>query len=81
MALVPIKVESCGIVMEGYLGEPSINRSNRNYEIFFVNGRYIKDRVMSKAIEELGFRESTIELIKEKNAIDFMHYDPEGSKR
>ena len=56
MALVPIKVESCGIVMEGYLGEPSINRSNRNYEIFFVNGRYIKDRVMSKAIEE-GYKQ------------------------
>ena len=32
---------------------------------------------MSKAIEELGFRESTLELIKGKNAVEFMHYDPE----
>jgi hypothetical protein len=36
---------------------------------------------MSKAIEELGFRASTIELIKSRNAIDFMHYDPAGGER
>lgn len=38
----------------GFLGKPSINRSNRNFEIYFVNGRYIRSNIISKAIEEGG---------------------------
>ncbi|RKM57143.1 DNA mismatch repair endonuclease MutL [Butyrivibrio sp. X503] len=56
VSLVPINVTENGITIEGYLGEPSINRSNRNFEIFFVNGRYVKDKVISKALEE-GYKQ------------------------
>lgn len=56
VSLVPINVTENGITMEGYLGQPSINRSNRNFEIFFVNGRYVKDKVISKALEE-GYKQ------------------------
>ncbi len=56
VSLVPINVSSDGYTLEGYLGEPSINRSNRNFEIFFVNGRYVKDKVISKALEE-GYKQ------------------------
>ena len=56
VSVLPIKAEADGMILEGYLGEPSINRSNRNFEIFFVNGRYIKDKVMSKALEE-GYKQ------------------------
>ena len=56
VSVLPFKAEEDGMVLEGYLGEPSINRSNRNFEIFFVNGRYIKDKVMSKALEE-GYKQ------------------------
>lgn len=56
MALVPIKCEADGILLEGYLGEPTLNRSNRGFENFFVNGRYIKDRMISLAIEE-GYKQ------------------------
>ena len=56
VSLVPINVSENGYTLEGYLGEPSINRSNRNFEIFFVNGRYVKDKVMSKALEE-GYKQ------------------------
>nr|WP_297764274.1 DNA mismatch repair endonuclease MutL [uncultured Butyrivibrio sp.] len=52
----PINAEEKGITIEGYLGEPSLNRSNRNFEVFFVNGRYVKDKVISKALEE-GYKE------------------------
>ncbi len=52
----PIDVTKDGITIEGYLGEPSINRSNRNFEIFFVNGRYVKDKIISKALEE-GYKQ------------------------
>lgn len=36
----------------GFLGLPSINRSNRNSEIFFVNHRYVKSNLISRAVEE-----------------------------
>jgi DNA mismatch repair protein MutL len=52
----PIKAEKNGITLEGYLGEPTLNRSNRNFEIFFVNGRYVKDKIISKALEE-GYKQ------------------------
>ncbi len=38
--------------VRGFLGQPEIRRSNRNREIFFVNGRYIKSRILSKAVED-----------------------------
>ncbi len=56
VSILPIRVEEDGMILEGYLGEPAINRSNRNFEIFFVNGRFIKDKVMSKALEE-GYKQ------------------------
>ena len=56
VSLIPIKATENGMTLEGYLGEPVLNRSNRNFEIFFVNGRYIKDKVISKALEE-GYKE------------------------
>lgn len=54
-ALLPVDVEENGIHMHGYLGKPEINRANRNFEIYFVNGRFIKSNVIGKAIEE-GYR-------------------------
>lgn len=40
------------IVMDGFLGRPTLNRANRNFENYFVNKRYIKSKIISKAIEE-----------------------------
>ena len=54
--LIPFQYREEGISIEGLLGKPVINRANRNYEIFYVNGRYIKSSLISKAIEE-GYRE------------------------
>ena len=36
----------------GYIGKPVINRGNRNHENYYINGRYIKSNVITKAIEE-----------------------------
>lgn len=36
----------------GLLGTPSLNRSNRNYEHFFINGRYIKSSILQNAVED-----------------------------
>lgn len=47
--------ESAGIRVSGFLGKPVVSRGNRNYETYFINGRYIKSGVIGKAIEE-GYR-------------------------
>lgn len=36
----------------GFIGKPIISRGNRNYESYFVNGRYVKSNLISKAIED-----------------------------
>ena len=40
------------VTLEGFLGRPTLNRANRNFENYFVNQRYIKSKIISKAIEE-----------------------------
>lgn len=55
-ALVPIQTEQDGIRIEGYLGKPVQVRSNRNFEIYFINGRFIRSGVISRAVEE-GYKE------------------------
>jgi len=53
-----IAMERAGRDMKliGYLGKPVMNRSNRNFETYFVNGRYIKSGLIAKALEE-GYKE------------------------
>ena len=38
--------------VQGYISKPTASRGNRNYQIFFVNGRYVKSPVLSAALEE-----------------------------
>lgn len=54
--LFPLEWSQPGMTITGFLGKPVINRANRNYEMFYINGRYIKSSLISKAIEE-GYRE------------------------
>lgn len=50
--LVPVSAKTEGIAISGYLGKPVLNRSNRNFENYYINGRYIKSNLLAKAIEE-----------------------------
>lgn len=50
--LLPLDVKTERIAITGYIGKPTIVRSNRTYENFFVNGRYVKSSIISKAVEE-----------------------------
>lgn len=54
-ALVPFEMENEGFKVSGFLGRPEINRSNRNFETYFVNGRCVKNDIITKAMEE-GYR-------------------------
>ena len=51
-ALLEINYRGTWFSVTGFLGKPQINRGNRNYENYFINGRYIKSTLLSKAIEE-----------------------------
>ncbi len=52
MNLVPIHAENELFTVDGFLGKPLIARGNRTNENYFVNGRYIRSSLLSKAIEE-----------------------------
>ncbi len=50
MTPVEGKWESCRLT--GFVTKPMNTRGNRNYQQFFVNGRFVKSRLMSAALEE-----------------------------
>lgn len=51
-ALLPIAHESELFKVSGFIGKPMISRGNRGYELYFVNGRFIRSQILSKAIED-----------------------------
>jgi len=55
-AVIPIDVTKGDLHIKGFLGKPEQVRSNRNFEIYFINGRFIRSNLIARAIEE-GFRE------------------------
>ena len=50
--LIPFHAEETGIRVSGYLGASTAARGNRAGELFFVNGRPVKDDMLSKAAED-----------------------------
>lgn len=50
--LIEIDAENHGVQIKGYIGKPGVFRGNRNFETYFVNGRYIKSNVIAKGIED-----------------------------
>lgn len=50
--IVPVSYETEDVKISGYIGKPIITRGNRNFENYFINGRYIKSSIINKAIEE-----------------------------
>lgn len=38
--------------VKGFIGKPVVSRGNRNFESYFINGRYIKSKLIAKSIED-----------------------------
>ena len=51
-SLIPIDQEREGIRIGGFIAKPAVNRGNRNFETYFVNGRFVKSRILTGAIEK-----------------------------
>ena len=53
--LLEVQADYPGFSVEGYIGKPIIARGNRNFESYFINGRYIKSSLIAKSLED-GYR-------------------------
>ena len=51
-ALMEINGGNEELSIRGFVGKPAVTRGNRNFENYFINGRYIKSRLIAKSIED-----------------------------
>lgn len=50
-ALLEVSLENQFMKIEGFVGKPEIARGNRSFENYYINGRYVKNNIITKAIE------------------------------
>lgn len=50
--VLPLRAKCELFSVQGFIGKPFISRGNRNFEMYFINGRYIKSTLMTKCIED-----------------------------
>lgn len=71
--LLPVSVETEMFQVSGFIGKPSIARGNRNFENYFINGRYIKSGLIAKAIED-GYKSY---MMQHKYPFTMLHFTVE----
>lgn len=64
-----------GIQIQGFIGKPVISRGNRNYENYFINGRYVKSNIIAKAIED-AYRDFTMQ---HRYPFTVLHFTMDGT--
>lgn len=72
--LFSVDYEKNGIRISGYAGAPVISRGNRNFESYFINGRYVKSQVIYKAIED-AYKDFTMQ---HKYPFTVLHIEIDG---
>lgn len=50
--MIPINVDNGYMRLMGYVCKPIVSRGNRNYENYFVNGRFVKNNIITRGIED-----------------------------
>ena len=71
--LLPVFVETEMFQVSGFIGKPVIARGNRNFENYFINGRYIKSGLIAKAIED-GYKSY---MMQHKYPFTMLHFKVE----
>jgi len=51
-SMVPLEYKKGEYALSGLIGKPELSRGNRNYENLFINGRFIKNKVVATAVED-----------------------------
>lgn len=74
--LIPIHAQTDLMQIDGFISNPNVARGNRNYEYYFVNGRYVKSRLLAKSIEDAyhGF------LMQHKYPFTLLYLNIDGEK-
>lgn len=72
--LIEIDTQMEGVKITGFIGKPVISRGNRNYENYYINGRYVKSSIIAKAIEE-GYKTF---MMQHKYPFTVLHFTIEG---
>ena len=75
MNLLEIDEAFAGIKITGYIGKPLISRGNRNYENYYINGRYVKSNIIAKAIED-AYKDFTMQ---HKYPFTVLHFVMDGN--
>lgn len=73
--LIEVQKESAYLHVTGYIGKPLISRGNRNYENYYINCRYVKSKIISKAIED-AYKDFTMQ---HKYPFIVLHIQMQGS--
>ena len=74
MNLLEVNAEMDGIKVTGFIGKPLISRGNRNYENYYINGRYLKSNIIAKAIED-AYKEF---IMQHKYPFTVLHFTVNG---
>lgn len=74
--MIPVKLEKDGICISGFTSIPSLSRASRDYEILYVNKRYIRSKMISEAVEEAY---KTL-LMKHRYPVVLLNIDIDSSK-
>ncbi len=75
MNLLEIDEAFAGIKITGHIGKPLISRGNRNYENYYINGRYVKSNIIAKAIED-AYKDFTMQ---HKYPFTVLHFVMDGN--
>lgn len=75
MNLLEIDEAFSGLKITGYIGKPLISRGNRNYENYYINGRYVKSNIIAKAIED-AYKDFTMQ---HKYPFTVLHFTMDGN--
>lgn len=74
--LLEVNRDEGKIRVSGYIGKPLISRGNRNYENYYINGRYVKSNIIAKAIED-GYKDFTMQ---HKYPFTVLHFWLDGNE-
>lgn len=73
--LLEVNAEIKGLKATGFIGKPLISRGNRNYENYYINGRYVKSNIIAKAIED-AYKDFTMQ---HKYPFTVLHFTMDGT--
>lgn len=73
--LIEVDAGNDSVRINGFIGKPVISRGNRNYENYFVNGRYIRSSIIAKAIEDAYHTF----MMKHKYPFTVLHFTIDGN--